>query len=199
LNSTHYPYEEDGILRDGSKVPDIPVMNLLIVRRDRRKGLLGESIVDTGFDAAIYASLNLVEFLEGATPKKTASLQTAGRDVICEVFDVECYIMDQDSKLVLPLGRVDAIALSILSTYAKMSSQVEPSSTRSGLSSTVTSQGCSSRAILARDEGRVSMWIGSSLLVSQFEAYLAEQGIKRLLCRVNHAQTKGKLERFYGV
>jgi putative transposase len=43
------------------------------------------------------------------------------------------------------------------------------------------------------------MWIGSSLLVSQFEAYLAEQGIKCLLCRVNHAQTNGKLERFYGV
>jgi putative transposase len=35
--------------------------------------------------------------------------------------------------------------------------------------------------------------------VSQFEAYLAEQGIKHLLCRVNHPQTNGKLERFYGV
>jgi hypothetical protein len=108
LNSTDYPYKEDGILPDGSKVPDIPVMNLLIVRKDRRKGLLGESIVDTGFDAAIYANLNLVEFLEGATPKRTTPLQAAGRDVICEVFDVECYIMNQDSKPVLPLGRVDA-------------------------------------------------------------------------------------------
>ena len=35
--------------------------------------------------------------------------------------------------------------------------------------------------------------------VSQFEAYLAEQGIKHILCRVNHPQTNGKLERFYGV
>ena len=34
---------------------------------------------------------------------------------------------------------------------------------------------------------------------SQFEAYLTEQGIKHLLCRVNHPQTNGKLERFYGV
>jgi putative transposase len=35
--------------------------------------------------------------------------------------------------------------------------------------------------------------------ISQFEAYLAEQGIKHVLCRVNHPQTNGKLERFYGV
>jgi putative transposase len=35
--------------------------------------------------------------------------------------------------------------------------------------------------------------------ISQFEAYLAEQGIKHILCRVNHPQSNGKLERFYGV
>ena len=35
--------------------------------------------------------------------------------------------------------------------------------------------------------------------ISQFEAYLAEQDIKHLLCRVNHPQTNGKLERIYGV
>jgi len=31
------------------------------------------------------------------------------------------------------------------------------------------------------------------------EAYLADNGIKHILCRVNHPQTNGKLERFYGV
>lgn len=35
--------------------------------------------------------------------------------------------------------------------------------------------------------------------VSQFEQYLAESGIKHILARVNHPQTNGKLERFYGV
>jgi putative transposase len=35
--------------------------------------------------------------------------------------------------------------------------------------------------------------------VSQFEQYLADHGIKHILCRVNHPQTNGKLERFYGV
>jgi len=35
--------------------------------------------------------------------------------------------------------------------------------------------------------------------VSRFESYLAEKGIKHILCRVSHPQTNGKLERFYGV
>jgi len=108
LNSTSYRYKEDGILPDGSKVPDVPIMNLLILRRDLKRGLLGESIVDTGFDAGIYANLNLAEFLEGARPIRTSSLQAAGRTVICEVFGVECHIVDPNSKPILPLGKVDA-------------------------------------------------------------------------------------------
>ena len=35
--------------------------------------------------------------------------------------------------------------------------------------------------------------------ISQFEAYLGENRIKHVLARVNHPQTNGKLERFYGV
>jgi putative transposase len=35
--------------------------------------------------------------------------------------------------------------------------------------------------------------------ISQFEQELADRGIKHILCRVNHPQTNGKLERFYGV
>jgi len=35
--------------------------------------------------------------------------------------------------------------------------------------------------------------------VSQFEQYLADKEVKHILCRVNHPQTNGKLERFYGV
>jgi len=107
LSSTNYPYREDGILPDGSKVPDIPILTLLIVRRDLRSGLVGEAIVDTGFDAGIYANLNLAEFLEGASPRRTTSLRATGHSVSCEIFDVECHIVDQCSKPVLPLGRVE--------------------------------------------------------------------------------------------
>jgi putative transposase len=34
--------------------------------------------------------------------------------------------------------------------------------------------------------------------ISRFEAFLAERGIRHILARVNHPQTNGKLERFYG-
>ena len=34
--------------------------------------------------------------------------------------------------------------------------------------------------------------------VSKFERFLAENGIKHIVGRVNHLQTNGKIERFYG-
>lgn len=108
LTLTNYPYKEDGILPDGSKVPDIPLMNLMVVRRDLRKGLIGESIIDTGFDAGIYANLNLVEFLEGSRLVRKALLQAAGHSVTCEVFAVECHVIDQHAKPLLSLGTVEA-------------------------------------------------------------------------------------------
>lgn len=108
MTSIENQYKEDGLLPDGSKVADIPIINLLIVRRDIRKGIIGESIVDTGFDAAIYANLELVEFLEGSTPTRTTSLHAAGHSVACEIFPVECHLVNQDSKPVFSLGRVEA-------------------------------------------------------------------------------------------
>lgn len=107
MSWTNYQYREDGILPDGSRIPDIPIVTLLMVRRDLGKGLVGESIVDTGFDAGIYANLKLVEFLEGTRPSRTTSLKAAGHSVSCEIFDVECHIVGQDSKPVLPLGKVE--------------------------------------------------------------------------------------------
>jgi len=34
--------------------------------------------------------------------------------------------------------------------------------------------------------------------ISRFEKFLAENGIKHIVGRVNHPQTNGKIERFYG-
>ena len=72
-----------------------------------KKGLVGESIIDTGFDAAIYANLKLVEFLEGVRPTRTGDLQAAGHSIDCEVFTVECHVVDVRSKSILSLGRVE--------------------------------------------------------------------------------------------
>ena len=108
FSASLYPYKKNGILPDGLRIPDIPIMKLLFVRRDLKRGLVGESIIDTGFDAGVYADLNLVEFLEGSKPRRTTSLQAAGHSVSCEVYDVECHVADQDSKPVLSLGKVEA-------------------------------------------------------------------------------------------
>lgn len=107
LNSIEYPYRPDGILPDGSKVPDIPALNLLLVRRDLGKALSGDSIIDTGFDGAIYANHDVVGFLEGLQPAKEAYLWAASHKVRCEVFDIECYVVDLEFRPVVPLGKVE--------------------------------------------------------------------------------------------
>jgi len=105
-----YRYKEDGILPDGSRLVDIPIMNLILVRRDVKKALAGEAIVDTGFDESLYANIQLVEFLEGLRPIKTATLQTLGHEVSCEVFKVECYLSDDNLRPTLDLQEVEVYA-----------------------------------------------------------------------------------------
>jgi len=106
-SSMSYRYKEDGILPDGSRLADIPIMNLTLVRRDVKKALAGEAIVDTGFDESLYASIQLVEFLEGLRPIKTATLQAPGHEIPCEVFKVECYLADDDLTPILDLQEVE--------------------------------------------------------------------------------------------
>jgi len=105
--SIRYRYKEDGILPDGSRLADIAIMNLTLVRRDVKKALTGEAIVDTGFDESLYANIQLVEFLEGLRPVKTATLQALGHEISCEVFKVECYLADDDLRPTLNLREVE--------------------------------------------------------------------------------------------
>lgn len=105
-----YRYKADGILPDGSTLVDIPVMNIALIRRDVKKALAGEAIVDTGFDESLYANIQLVEFLEGLRPIKTATLQALGHEVPCEVFKVECYVADGDLKPAISLEDAEVYA-----------------------------------------------------------------------------------------
>lgn len=101
-----YRYEKDGILPDGSKVSDIPVMNLILVRRDLRRALAGRAIVDTGFDESLYANADVAKFLEGSRVLKMATLQSVGREIECEVFQLECHLADEDYRSVRKLDEV---------------------------------------------------------------------------------------------
>lgn len=102
-----YRYEDDGILPDGSKIPDIPLINLLFVRRDRGRGLAASAIVDTGFDASVYSNVELAELLEGMEPVRAASLESPGHEVQCEVFKIECHLSDEDRRPRVGLGEVE--------------------------------------------------------------------------------------------
>jgi hypothetical protein len=107
LNSIRYPYKEDGILPDGSKLADIPIMKLILLRRDLKKALVGEAIADTGFDESLYANIQLVEFLAGLRSIRTSILRALGHEVTCEVFKIECYLADNNLKPALNLQEVE--------------------------------------------------------------------------------------------
>jgi hypothetical protein len=107
LNSIRYPYKEDGILPDGSKLADIPIMKLILLRRDLKKALVGEAIADTGFDESLYANIQLVEFLAGLRSIRTSILRALSHEVTCEVFKIECYLADNNLKPALNLQEVE--------------------------------------------------------------------------------------------
>lgn len=105
--SINYRYRPDGLLPDATKLPDIPLLNLVFVRRDRRQALLASAVVDTGFDGPVYANLELAEFLEALVPLTRAALDTAGHRIDCEVFKVECHLADTERRPKMAFGQVD--------------------------------------------------------------------------------------------
>lgn len=105
-----YRYEKDSILPDGSKLSGIPVLNLLLVRKELRRALAGKAMVDTGFDESLYANAELIEFLEGSKVLKTATLQSVGHDIECEVFGLECHLADENFRPAYKVGEVSVYA-----------------------------------------------------------------------------------------
>ncbi len=106
---TKFPYKEGGILPDGSRLPDIPTINLLFVRRDRNQVLMASSVVDTGFDASIYSNMVLAELLEGMLPVRIRELEAPGHRIRSELYEVECRLCDSNWKPAVNLGKVDVL------------------------------------------------------------------------------------------
>jgi hypothetical protein len=61
-----YYYAEDGYTETGEKIPDIPIVHL-IVKVGRRRAH-GPAIIDTGFDGGIYPNIEIVKLFEGIEP-----------------------------------------------------------------------------------------------------------------------------------
>jgi len=58
-----YYFAEDGYTELGEKIPDIPLVHLIIKVGGKRAH--GSAIIDTGFDGGIYPKMEVVKMFEG--------------------------------------------------------------------------------------------------------------------------------------
>jgi len=88
-----YRYFKDGYDHEGEKIPDIPVIYILIeTKRGRARG---PAIVDTGFDGGIYPNIQVIKILRDIKPVKIKYIENPvyGR-VACEVFEADLSLID---------------------------------------------------------------------------------------------------------
>jgi|YelNatPaOPRAMG01_1025707.scaffolds.fasta_scaffold16820_3 hypothetical protein len=64
-----YPYVDDGYSMAGEKIPDIPIIYLIL--RVGRFRASGPAIIDTGFDGGVYPNMEIIKMFEGLKPKAT--------------------------------------------------------------------------------------------------------------------------------
>jgi len=103
--SLSYKYHPDGIAPSGVRIEDIPVVRLVLRRRDIGKRAVGTSIVDTGFDGGIYPNLQILTFFEGLKPMRIDRLGSVfGESIECEVYTVEASLISEDGNLTIDLG-----------------------------------------------------------------------------------------------
>lgn len=105
LKSISYSYLEDGYSFSGKKLPDQPIIKLLLRRKDRRLQARGYALVDTGFDGGIYPSIDLLIILEGMKPKlKEGLFHPLYGKIECEVYELEAFLTN--SERLIRLGTV---------------------------------------------------------------------------------------------
>lgn len=101
-----YAYETGGILPDGSKVPDIPTLKIMLVRKDIGKFTVGDALIDTGFDYSFYSNIEVSNFLEGLKPAGKIQLKSVAEPIECEIYETEAFIATGDLKRVKNLGKI---------------------------------------------------------------------------------------------
>lgn len=101
-----YKYREGGILPDGEKLPNIPVVNLSFIRKDLRSALIATAFMDTGFDGSVYANDDMLNFLVDLKPEVKESLKGVEKEVECEVYEIETNLITEDLRFIKRLGKV---------------------------------------------------------------------------------------------
>lgn len=107
--SLRHRYAENGLTSAGRRIPDLPVVKLMLLRRDVKLRATGLAIIDTGFDGGVLPNIQLLTFFEGSTPRYIEKLAgPLGGTVDCEVFEVEGSLLSEDRKSALRLGKLNA-------------------------------------------------------------------------------------------
>ena len=101
-----YEYEEGSILPDGSKVPNIPTLKMMLIRKDIKKFIVGDAVIDTGFDYSFYSNIEVSNFLEGLKPVGKIQLKSVKEPIECEVYEIEASIVTEDLKQIKKLGKI---------------------------------------------------------------------------------------------
>lgn len=101
MKSIRIPYASDGYSPTARKLPDLPVVRLLLKRADRRLIARGPAVVDTGFDGGVYPCLEAVRLLEGLRPKFVEPLfhPLYGR-IDSEVYELEAYLLLDGNEMI---------------------------------------------------------------------------------------------------
>jgi hypothetical protein len=103
-----YKYITNGFSYSGAKIPDIPIVHLVLRRKDKKIKAVGTAIVDTGFDGGIYPSISLLNFFEGLNPICIEKLSSAFEEKIeCEVYKVEASLISEDNNIEINLKEVN--------------------------------------------------------------------------------------------
>lgn len=107
MSYAEYDYLKNGFSSSGSKIPDIPIVRVLLSVKGREFGIQGPVLVDTGFDRGVYANYAIASYLEGCEPVSREALEAPGHLIDCEVFTMECSLLDSvTSEPVVDLGEV---------------------------------------------------------------------------------------------
>ena len=101
-----YRYVTDGLDENGEKIPDIPV--IYVILETMRGRARGPAILDTGFDGGIYPNIQVIQILEGLKPIKIKRLENPLYEpVTCEIFKAKLSIYDPFTNQSLPMGLVN--------------------------------------------------------------------------------------------
>jgi hypothetical protein len=115
-----YKFRSDGFDRSGVKIPDFPIINILLEKPNGDK-LSGPAIIDTGFDGPLFANEALTFFLADIPKENEKVIGGYGaNEFTCELFKIEASIVDSNRKIVNRLGQIQVfipIDLNYLSEY----------------------------------------------------------------------------------